>query len=119
MLDKALRALILISAGVTVICRYVAFRKSDVLAPENVKLLNTAAIAGTVVLVICGVIYAVMLKMQEKKNKQNGGEAGTDEFGADTGTDEFGADTGTGEIADGEKDPGPENNGEKESGENK
>lgn len=110
MLDKALRALILISAGVTVICRYVAFRKSDVLAPENVKLLNTAAIVGTVVLVICGVIYAVMLKMQEKKNKQNGGEAGTDEFGADTGT---------GEIADGEKDPGPENNGEKESGENK
>ena len=101
MLDKALRALILISAGVTVICRYVAFRKSDVLAPENVKLLNTAAIAGTVVLVICGVIYAVMLKMQEKKNKQNGGDTGTDE------------------IADGEKDPCPENNGEKESGENK
>lgn len=94
MLDKALRALILISAGVTVICRYVAFRKSDVLAPENVKLLNTAAIVGTVVLVICGVIYAVMLKMQEKKNKQNG------------------ADTGTDGIADGEKESGTKNDGE-------
>lgn len=101
MLDKALRALILVSAGVTVICRYVAFKKSDVLAPENVKLMNTAAIVGTVVLVICGVIYAVMLKMQEKKNKQNGGEAGTDE------------------IADGEKESAEENDGEKESGENK
>ncbi len=101
MLDKALRALILISAGVTVICRYVAFRKSDVLAPENVKLLNTAAIVGTVVLVICGVIYAVMLKMQEKKNKQNGGEAGTDG------------------IADGEKESGTKNDGESGLGENK
>lgn len=110
MLDKALRALILISAGVTVICRYVAFRKSDVLAPENVKLLNTAAIVGTVVLVICGAAYAVMLKMQEKKNKQNGGEAGTDEFGADTGTDG---------IADGEKESGTKNDGESGLGENK
>lgn len=110
MLDKALRALILISAGVTVICRYVAFKKSDVLTPENVKLLNTAAIVGTVVLVICGVVYAVMLKMQEKKNKQNGGEAGTDEPGSDTKADE---------IADGEKESAEENDGEKESGENK
>lgn len=110
MLDKALRALILVSAGVTAICRYVAFRKSDVLAPENVKLLNTAAIAGTVVLVICGVIYAVMLKMQEKKNKQNGGEAGTDEFGGEAGTDG---------IADGEKESGTKNDGESGLGENK
>lgn len=101
MLDKALRALILISAGVTVICRYIAFKKSDVLAPENVKLLNTAAIVGTVVLVICGVIYAVMLKMQEKKNKQNG------------------ADTGTDGIADGEKESGTKNDGESGLGENK
>ena len=113
MLDKALRALILISAGVTVICRYVAFRKSDVLAPENVKLLNTVAIVGTVVLVICGVIYAVMLKMQEKKNKQNGGEAGTDKTGDNAVTD------GTDGIADGEKESGTKNDGESGLGENK
>ena len=69
MLDKLLRALILISAGVTVVCRYAAFRMSESLSEQTLKLLNELSYAGIAVLIVSGIIFAIIVKKSEKHLK--------------------------------------------------
>lgn len=87
MLDKMLRALILISAGVTVVCRYAAFRTVESLSEQTVKLLNGLSYAGIAVLVVSGIIFAIIIKKSEKhlknpeKDENGNGENGNGENG--------------------------------------
>lgn len=82
MLDKMLRALILISAGVTVVCRYAAFRMSESLSEQTLKLLNELSYAGIAVLIVSGIIFAIIVKKSEKhlknleKDENSDGENG-------------------------------------------
>lgn len=82
MLDKMLRALILIYAGVTVVCRYAAFRMSESLSEQTLKLLNELSYAGIAVLIVSGIIFAIIVKKSEKhlknleKDENSDGENG-------------------------------------------
>ena len=69
MTEKILKVIILISAGATVVCRYAAFKMSETLNAETVKILNITAYVGAAVLAICGIIYAIILKKGEKEQK--------------------------------------------------
>lgn len=69
MLDKILRAAILLSAGLTVVCRYVAFKGAESLAAETIKLLNTLGYAGMLLLLVSGIAFAILVKKTEKKQK--------------------------------------------------
>ena len=69
MLDKLLRALILISAGVTVVGRYEACRMSESLSEQTWKLLNELSYAGIAVLIVSGIIFAIIVKKSEKHLK--------------------------------------------------
>lgn len=69
MLDKVLRTVILVSAGVAVVCRYVAFRGTETMAEQTVKLLNELSFVGLGVLAVCGLIFAILLKKEEKEKR--------------------------------------------------
>ncbi len=75
MLDKILRAAILISAGVTAVSRYVAFRMAETLGEHTVNFLNSLSYAAIAVLIVSGIIFAILVKRAEKRN---GGTAADD-----------------------------------------
>lgn len=76
MLDKILRAAILISAGVTVVSRYAAFRMAETLGEQTVNFLNSLSYAAIAVLIVSGIIFAIIVKKNEKRN--GGAETGDD-----------------------------------------
>ncbi len=65
-LDLIFRIFILLSAGVTVISRYVLFKGTGTLSENVLNTLNIMSYVGVGVLAVCGIIYAICLKINHK-----------------------------------------------------
>lgn len=81
---KILKAILLISAFLAVVLRLFTYENSDFIGEDSTGLLNILAIAAAVVCVAAALIWAYLLKKEEKASKNENADS---EETADDNTD--------------------------------
>ncbi len=68
---KILKAVLLLSAFLSVVLRLFSYENSSFLSEVTVKYLNIAALASMLICIITALIWAIKLKKEEKAKKEN------------------------------------------------
>lgn len=64
-----IRLLVLCSAAVTVVLRFVSFRYADTLSAEALRLMLVISIISAAVLLVSGAVWVILEKRREKAEK--------------------------------------------------
>ena len=66
-----LKTLLLISAAVTTVVRFISFKYAERIPPEMLTVMLRVSIVSAVICVVCAAIWVILIKKEEKKSKTN------------------------------------------------
>ena len=64
-----LKTLLLISAAVTAVVRFISFKYAERIPSETLAILLRVSIGSAAVCVVCAAIWVILIKKEEKKSK--------------------------------------------------
>ena len=67
---NAVKVIVLITAAVTAILRFISFKYAESFSPETLKLFSVISIISGVFLILAGAVWVFLEKRQEKAGKE-------------------------------------------------